>query len=448
MGNHKYFIYIFIIMKFEFDHKTGMMSPKKDENIYFAKSQGGGLIVDDRKHNIKFIIERDENVTRLFGNFEKGKLNFYDMRDARMISDRVIRMFGRNHKYADFHYFLKGYTVQENVIKTCSDFLGESVWGDLHKRGTGEEIESEKGQIIGQLEDGTKLVIGPESYDGKLVEFDDGSNFYNIGTDWPIYIAVVNEGDTDIYYVYDEDEEDLVNMVECFRTYTGLREDDFGSLRAVIQNEVWSANDFMDLTSVDLMGNNRRFDIYGGLHFEYMVFDDYENAKQYAIDDNIELLEDAGFDEKNIEHWRSYFGDDFLNMRDIKDAFQEYYESYYEDLDEEDAIDELIRFKVITDDEEYFELDEDGEPDHSEPKFDYQDYGEEYANAVMDDIDDIVDEFISLNGMEALKEYVDIDELSRLIVDTDGPGNTIARYDGKEREEEIDGKTYYIYRTN
>ena len=293
-------------MKFEFDHKTGTMHPKKDEEIYFAQSQGGGLIVDDRKHNIKFIIERDETITRLFGSLNKDNLNFYDMRDARMIADRVIRLFGRNHKYADFHYFLKGYTVQENVIKTCSDFLGESVWGDLHKRGTGEEIESEKGQIIGELEDGTKLVIGPESYTGKLVEFDDGSNFYNIGTDWPIYIAVVNEGDTDIYYVYDEDEEDLVNMVECFRTYTGLREDDFGSLRAVIQNEVWSANDFMDLTSVDLMGNNRRFDIYGGQHFEYMVFDDYENAKQYAIEDNIEILEDIGFDKKNIEHWRSY----------------------------------------------------------------------------------------------------------------------------------------------
>ena len=36
-------------MKFELDHRTGMMVPKKNENIYFGKSQGGGLIIDDKK---------------------------------------------------------------------------------------------------------------------------------------------------------------------------------------------------------------------------------------------------------------------------------------------------------------------------------------------------------------------------------------------------------------
>ena len=112
-------------MKYVFDPRTGGMVPKKDDNIYFAQSQGGGLIVDDKKNNLKFIIERNGTITRMFGNFDKNNLNFYDMKDARMISDRVIRLLGRNHKYSDFHYFLRGYSMKESIVKNCSDFLNE-----------------------------------------------------------------------------------------------------------------------------------------------------------------------------------------------------------------------------------------------------------------------------------------------------------------------------------
>ena len=88
-------------MKFELDPRTGHMMPKKDENIYFAKSQGGGLIVDDRKNRKKFIIERDGTITVLFGNMSKDNLHFYDMRDAKAIENRVMRMFGTDHPYAN-----------------------------------------------------------------------------------------------------------------------------------------------------------------------------------------------------------------------------------------------------------------------------------------------------------------------------------------------------------
>ena len=87
-------IYKYDIMKFELDHRTGMMVPKKDENIYFARSIGGGLIVDDKKNRKKFIIERDGKVTVLFGSMSKDNLHFYDMRDAKQIENRVMRMFG------------------------------------------------------------------------------------------------------------------------------------------------------------------------------------------------------------------------------------------------------------------------------------------------------------------------------------------------------------------
>lgn len=130
-------------MKFELDYRTGMMRPKKNEEIYFAQSQGGGLIVDDKKNNIKYIIERDERITKLFGSFDKDNLNLYDMRDARIIADRVRRLLGRDHKYTDFHYFLRGYRMSEGVIKTCSDFLEESIWSDIQDRSMGKTRRKE-----------------------------------------------------------------------------------------------------------------------------------------------------------------------------------------------------------------------------------------------------------------------------------------------------------------
>ena len=107
-------------MKFELDPRSGHMMPKKDENIYCAKSQGGGLIVDDKKNRKKFIIERDGRITVLFGNMSKDNLHFYDMRDAKEIENRVMRMFGTEHPYADYRVFLKG--MGAGYIKSRDEF--------------------------------------------------------------------------------------------------------------------------------------------------------------------------------------------------------------------------------------------------------------------------------------------------------------------------------------
>lgn len=107
-------------MKFEFDHKTGHMVPKQDNNIYFSRSMGGGLIVDDKMNKKKFIIERDGRITILFGSMSKDNLHFYDMRNAKQIENRVMRMFGSSHPFANYRKFLNG--VREGYIKTFDDF--------------------------------------------------------------------------------------------------------------------------------------------------------------------------------------------------------------------------------------------------------------------------------------------------------------------------------------
>ena len=197
-------------MRYEFDHRTGGMVPKKDDNIYFAQSQGGGLIVDDKKNNLRYIIERDGRITKLFGSFRGNGLNIYDMRDARMIAERVMRLLGRDHKYSDYHYFLRGYHMNESYIKSCSDYMNESIWSDMQDRGDVESVKPEDGEIIGQLPDGTNLVLSREALNGgELVEFDDDQKYYNLYED--IYICIIynNKDYTDTYYRYDEDAEDV-----------------------------------------------------------------------------------------------------------------------------------------------------------------------------------------------------------------------------------------------
>lgn len=453
-------------MKFEFDHKTGTMRPKKDEEIYFAKSQGGGLIVDDKKNNIKYIIERDKRITKLFGSFDKDNLNLYDMRDARIIADRVTRLLGRDHKYSDFHYFLKGYHMSESYIQKCSDFLGESTWGDMRRRSAGD-VRKEDGKIIGTLEDGTKLIIPNEAFgDGNLVDFD-GSNIYtfNESGDEPTYVAVISDDKTDVYYKYDEDSEDIVNMVRCFDADESLRtNNDFGMLRALMNQDEWD-NSCIDDLEVSNEGNYVKFEFSG---FEFVIYDDIDKAKDDAVEDAIEIEKESLEGLKNelsqkylsstesedirkrfhkfIDNIRNNCGNDGFDEDELKDVFEESFELDYDDFDEDDAIEALLSREIIEDTEEYFDLDEDGEIDHSLPKFDYQDYKDKYVEKSLEDIDDFVDEYIFRFGYDGIEEYIDFDKIGERYVDNDGPANWLASYDNEDREQRIDDVTYYIYR--
>ena len=451
-------------MKFEFDHKTGMMRPKKDEEIYFAKSQGGGLIVDDKKHNIKFIIERDERITKLFGNFDKDRLNFYDMRDARMIADRVVRLFGSDHKYTDFHYFLKGYVMKENVIKNCSDFLDESTWGRMLDRGEGE-VKKEDGRLIGKLDDGTRLILSNTAFaDGDLVDFD-GENVYNIWGN--IHIAIITDGDVDCYYAFDKDidlEDGDGNMTKCFETDSSLRTDhDLKPLIAIIRAmDDWDDDCFFNM---DIRVYEKSIDFGIGRWLTYVLYFDKDDAVEDAVEDAIEIekeslkglineLSQKYLTSTELKDIRKRFHKFIDNIRNndgfdedtLKDVFEESFELDYDDLDEEDAIEELLRYEIIKDSEEYFGLDDDGEIDHTQPKFDYQDYRDEYVEKRMDEIDDFVEEYIANFGSDEVKNQINIHKLAELIINADGPETELASYDNVEREEEVDGDTYYIYR--
>ena len=435
-------------MKFEFDHKTGTMIPKKDDSIYFGKSMGGGLIVDDKKNNIKYIIERDDRITKLFGSFDKDNLNFYDLRDSRMIADRVLRMFGREHKYTDYHCFLKGSHMSENFVKKIDEFIEESIWSDMQRRAEGSELRIEDGEIVDELAHGVKLKMSRESLSsGKLVDFD-GIKYTIIGS---LCILVVTDGETDTYYRYDPETTDLINTVKCFEAPSLLRtNNNFAMLKAVMEQDEWD-DEYFD--TLDVKYDDEYKDFFFSMcnaRPEYYVFEEHNKARDYAIDREKNFLEyETVVDNKeNMDSYRNSCGDSFLDVRGIEEELKNHYKISYDDYEEDEAIENLITYEVIEDTEDYFEVDEDGDIDHSQPKFDYEDYKEKYVDTMLGRYNDMVDEFIDVIGYSGLSSFVNFDKLAELIVDGDGIANFIAGYDSVERDCKIDHVTYYIYRYN
>ena len=85
----------------------------------------------------------------------------------------------------------------------------------------------------------------------------------------------------------------------------------------------------------------------------------------------------------------------------------------------------------------------------------YSYYREEYivctdeeADSLMDDaLENYIDEVILSEIPEPYRNYFDNEGWKKDAKD-DGRGHALATYDGEENEEEVNGTTYYIYRTN
>lgn len=345
--------------------------------------------------------------------------------------------------------------------------ITESIWSDIQDISMGKTVKKEDGMIIGQLEDGTKLIMSNEAWTdgGELVDFG-GSNIYTFNESGEeVYIAVINEGDTDVYYRYDEDSENVANMIRCFEADESLRtNNDFGMLRALMNQDEWDNDDFDDL-EVSIEGNYVNFEFSG---FEFIIYDDIDKAKDDAVEDAINIEKETLEGLKNelsqkylsstesenirkrfhsfIDNIRNNCGNDGFDEDELKGVFEESFEFDYDEFDEEDAIDALLSREIIEDTEEYFDLDEDGEIDHTLPKFDYQDYKDKYVEKSMEDLGDFVDEYVLRFGYDGIEEYIDFDKVGEMYVDIDGPAHWLAHYDSADREQRIDDVIYYIYR--
>lgn len=200
---------------------------------------------------------------------------------------------------------------------------------------------------------------------------------------------------------------------------------------------------------------DRASGLYECAGMNFYVFDDYDEAKEIAVEQEQNLIEyDIGIE--SIDGWKNYVDEDWF-----EDAMRESYDSYAEDIASESdpvygtrLVQECIDNNLISDDD--FREDEDGNIDYTDcryPEYELQemlsdflceDMLESYSNAVEWYIDNFGEE--SFEYAVKNNNLVDYSELAEYVVRTDGVAKFFAGYDGEEREYEFDGTTYYIYR--
>lgn len=163
---------------------------------------------------------------------------------------------------------------------------------------------------------------------------------------------------------------------------------------------------------------------------EYLVFDNYVDAENAAVEQCKQIIEDCGLSETLI------FEAEIQGLID-----KSWFVDFWEELHEANAYEESIQY--IADVEELEQL-ENGEITEEEIR-------EQYFNSLQDSIKgQEMEEYKYQFGEEHFQDVlikeslIDIDTLSNWCVDMDGVAHFLASYDGEEIEE----NGYYIYRTN
>lgn len=188
---------------------------------------------------------------------------------------------------------------------------------------------------------------------------------------------------------------------------------------------------------------------------EYLVVTEDEGYEMAKEDVQSFLEYDMGL-EGVSESTQEYALENFCTY-DWESDMHESHVGYAHDIDYESGsngyatrlIEEAIDEKVIKE-KDCFE-NEDGELDYE----DKDELAEMLADEIDKNYDSMAEWFDSIYGRywvkemrDILKDYIDWEALAEYIVDEDGVANTLARYDGKENSEKVNGEWFYIYRTN
>lgn len=452
-------------MKFEFDNKTGGMRPKKDEGIYFSNSLSGGLRVQDKKNNKRYIIEKDETVKFLAG--ENKNLNIYDQRNANIIAERVKRMFGRDHKYANPKLFLRGY----HIVESFQDFHRiDELWRGGVDRAKSGEIRKEQGIKI-VLPDDQIVILGDRGC-GLPQRFREGDYYVEVEIGGVVVFLFAYEDDGDYtYFIYnDVEDEDGDNLYKVATCDYDMELDDFVLIVSMLESEFVDERDLRDGDYMEFTKNaTHRYNCVCGRR-DYLIFDNLTDAEDYAFDYMYDLLDEMEFDNGSIERWISYFGHSFIDTAALDEWMEEDYKNYVDEIENEDGdmgnrlFDELKEHDLIEDTEDYFEpieredvddnterdddVDDEYEDmpelDYDSPKFDIEDMKEKLVEALCGGYEDSVEWYMDNFGADELGRFIDKDILARKIVDEDGILNSIGYSD--EYEYHTEDYEIYIYK--
>lgn len=180
---------------------------------------------------------------------------------------------------------------------------------------------------------------------------------------------------------------------------------------------------------------------------EYMVCKGDDEADAQAIESVQNTIEDCGY--KCVNGWERFIDTDFFD-----DDRREYWRGYCEDISNEgDAqygtrlVQEAYDNGVLTDED--FGTDEAGNTDYENCLKPEDDVVDELSEKLydMEDPIDFVNETYGVSD-NLPKGAINIGDMAEYVVNSDGRGPQLSSYDGVENEYELDGESYYIYRTN
>jgi hypothetical protein len=246
-------------------------------------------------------------------------------------------------------------------------------------------------------------------------------------------------------------------FIEYLRNEENLSDTEIALMLFCIEDEYGSVEDaldehgsFSDLS--DLYYPSEKYDnLYECDEMEFYVFDDYDDAETAARDDVERFIEDEGA--KYINGYEDYIDDD---AEEFWDAMNESNRSYCEGIEDEyddeygtRLVRECWEANIISDSDIY--TDADGEVKCS---VDTDDLIELLTSEMNNGWDHPGDWMRDNFGEEEYIKFAerhdlfDVQELADYVVRSDGAANTLAGYDGKERQYEFDGTDYFIYRAN
>lgn len=225
-------------------------------------------------------------------------------------------------------------------------------------------------------------------------------------------------------------------------------------------NNIKALCDFFSIpeTDVKVSGyNGNLLEVLAGDHEgeEYVVGTEDE-VEKLAIDDIVELLDDLGLDAVSEDFrerclaeadcpWEEWMNEDHRSYcEEIIDEPD--YTGMYSNRLEQEAVE-----RGLVEDND-FEKNEEG-------LLHYIGNSDDIIDIMVDDMSDnftSMSEYLeNLYGKhwvsemkDTLEKYIDYEDVARKVIEEDGVANTLARYDGKENEVDIDGEKYYIYRSN
>ena len=192
--------------------------------------------------------------------------------------------------------------------------------------------------------------------------------------------------------------------------------------------------------------NDTVFEVNGE---EYLVLDDDE-ADEAVVDNAENLIYDIGL-EGFTDSMKDWIVENAIENSDwFDDALEEDMNYYVDNMDDDEVVEEAIRYDVIDEDDAYIE-DEDGNQEIN-PDLDIEDLGEKLVQALIDDVDDSYEWYVDNFGENSVRDLIndgtltlDYQAIADEVMSWDGRGNSLASYDGEEIELE---NGLYAYRLN